>query len=102
MVQFFFNPFAKHDRTPIEFAVAPLDSAPRHPTTIAQDRAYLSKNGSPVATEKDAEEGKSLNKSASDSLSDTDSDPPLTIELLKASIEGESQASGHDVMYDRM
>lgn len=78
------NPFAKHDVSDFPDVYVPLADAHRHASVVAQHEEMPEKS--------DGEAGvrPSLNYSA------------YTIEGLRAEIESDLAASGHDAVYDRM
>jgi hypothetical protein len=94
----FFNPFRKHDQTTFHGVVIPLSSAPSH---ARPESPALEKKGSP----KEKPDDSSLDKAPSQENGSAASIPErshLTIESLRAEIESDVAASGHDTAYDRM
>ncbi|KAH3306740.1 hypothetical protein KXV87_008628 [Aspergillus fumigatus] len=93
----FFNPFRKHDQTTFHGVVIPLSSAPSH---ARPESPALEKKGSP----KEKPDDSSLDKAPSQENGSAASIPErshLTIESLRAEIESDVAASGHDTAYDR-
>lgn len=80
-MSFFVNPFRKHDVADFPDVLVPLQEAPRHPSVVRaydEDAAEKSEGGRPGL-----EYG------------------PYTIEGLKAEIDQDIAASGHNTIYDR-
>ena len=87
------NPFKKHDVSEFEGVFQPLSEARRHPSVVAaHDAALGTKNGLPI--ENDSE--KAMGEAEYDQYS------AYTIEGLRAEIDSDIAASGHDTIYDRM
>ncbi len=82
----FMNPFKKHDVSDFPDVYVPLADAHRHASVVAQHDEKLEKSSH------DGEAGPrpSLSYSA------------YTIEGLRAEIDTDLAASGHDLVYDRM
>lgn len=88
---FFVNPFRKHDVREFPDVLVPLRDAPRHPLVMQKyEEKGRTGTGSP---EKDPERYPTR---SSDEYS------PFTIENLKAEIEEDVAASGHNTTYDRV
>ncbi|GIJ99210.1 hypothetical protein Aspvir_001340 [Aspergillus viridinutans] len=93
----FFNPFLKHDKTTFHGVVIPISSAPSH---ARPESPALETKGSPNVK---ADEH-SLDKAPSQENGSAASIPErshLTIEALRAEIESDVAASGHNTAYDR-
>ena len=91
----FVNPFKKHDVSDFENIFIPLAQAQRSPSVIAAHDSKLgTKDGFPVA-DTDAEKG-------SEAAATTEAYSAYTIEGLRAEIDSDITASGHDTAYDRM
>lgn len=99
------SPFKRYKLEDFDSVYVPLDRAVRHPSVVAENqrRASIStlvddsaaEKGTPKErTEKDAVDG-------TDKTSDTGKPDALTIESLRAEIEADISASGHDSAYDR-
>ena len=89
----FVNPFKKHDVSDFENVFVPLAQAERSPSVIAAHDSKLgTKDGLPITDEKDSEVGAVSNEAYS----------AYTIEGLRAEIDSDVAASGHDTAYDRM
>ena len=86
---FFVNPFKKHDVSEFEGVLIPLEDAQRHPSVVAaHDEKLGTVNGVPK-DEKGAEAGEDLSAYSA-----------YTIEGLRAEIDSDVAASGHDTSYD--
>ena len=86
----FMNPFHKHDVHEFEGVYEPFEAARRHPSVVAANEEKLgTKDGLPDV-ESDSKEGET---------------PPAyssqTLEALRAEIDSDIAASGHDSIYDR-
>lgn len=86
----FLNPFAKHDVSDFPDVYVPLADAHRHASVVAQHEDKSEKSGSRDGPGGEAGSRPSLNYSA------------YTVEGLRAEIESDLAASGHDAVYDRM
>ncbi len=87
----FVNPFRKHDVLDFPDVLIPLHRAQRHPSVVAgYDQSEKVDDG------KGLEAGHAQRKSSED-----DASRGLTIEALRAEIDQDLAASGHDTMYDR-
>ena len=84
------NPFAKHDVADFTDVYVPLADAHRNASVVAQHEEKLEKSHSPDGSGGEAGRKASHNYSA------------YTIEGLRAEIESDVAASGHDAVYDRM
>ena len=91
------NPFRRNDRESYPEVVIPLARAASPPETNPSDEKL------PVPNEKN-EETKSLDKSSAEEngAASLCKYGELTIEALRAEVEADSVASGHDTSYDRM
>ena len=99
------NPFKKHDVSEFENVYVPFAEAQRHKTVLAQhndlqERGIVEDNGEmkkeatdAASNEKDVEAG---------SLREVNFYSPNSIEGLRAEINEDVAASGHDSIYDRM
>ena len=83
----FLNPFAKHDVSEFEGVYKPFEEAQRHPSVVAANEERFS-------VKDDVEKH---SKSSSDTPYTAN-----TLEALKAEIDADIAASGHDSIYDRM
>ena len=83
------NPFKKHDVSEFEGVFQPLSEARRHPSVVAAHSAVPGTKDE-YPSEKTVEEGESDQYSAN------------TMEALRAEIDTDIAASGHDTIYDRM
>ncbi|PGH04013.1 hypothetical protein AJ80_08597 [Polytolypa hystricis UAMH7299] len=81
----FINPFGKHDEKVFDVLI-PLADAPRRQSTGESDKDKLDRTGS-------AEKGSSPPSESSYS--------GMTLEALRAEVENDLAASGHDTVYDR-
>lgn len=92
----FLNPFKKYDLIDFEEVVVPLSDAPRHPKVIAENkrRASLasSANDSTLNNQSTIEKANPADRNSHDAW---------TVEKLRAEIEEDLAASGHDSAYDR-
>ena len=90
---YFVNPFKRHDVSDFENVFVPLAQAHRSPSVIAAHDSKLgTKDGLPVTNEKDSEAAVVTSEGYS----------AYTIEGLRAEIDSDLAASGHDTAYDRM
>lgn len=89
---FWVNPFTKNDHTNFPGVVIPLSEARR--ASVAPPAG----NEDPGADEKNLDKVGSAENGAA-SLPETH---PMTIEALRAEVESDIAASGHDTVYDRM
>lgn len=92
---FFMNPFRKHDVSDFEGVYVPLANSQRHHSVIA---AHNDRKGS--LTE-DISDEKNDEKNIESPPSPDNSYSANTIEGLRAEIELDLSASGHDTSYDR-
>ncbi|KAI9874212.1 MAG: hypothetical protein M1823_007738, partial [Watsoniomyces obsoletus] len=87
----FLNPFKKYDVDDFPSVLVPLAKAPRHPSVIAENKRRASRASNDSAA--NAEKGeKSVDGSE---IAD------FTVEQLKAEVEEDIIASGHNSAYDR-
>lgn len=84
----FMNPFAKHDVSEFPGVYVPLADAHRHASVVAKHEGNGEKSS--ISEAPGGEAGPGQNYS------------PYTIEGLRAEIESDLVASGHDAAYDRM
>ena len=84
----FLNPFRKHDVSDFEGVFVPLEDSERHPSVVAANSEKL---GSKRLSDEKESGGQELNKNYNAS----------TIEALRAEIDLDLAASGHDSAYDR-
>ena len=93
------NPFKKHDVSEFEGVYVPLANAPRHPSVVA---AHEAKFG-PVSG-KSGDHFGDLSYDNGVEAGDISVNPynAYTIEGLRAEIDSDIAASGHDTAYDRM
>lgn len=87
----FFNPFMKHDVSDFPDVYVPLDQAQRHPSVVTAQDEKLGTNDLPPSDYKEVEAGKKSEVNYG----------PTTLEGLRAEIENDVAASGHDSAYDR-
>ncbi|KAL9609857.1 MAG: hypothetical protein Q9167_005401 [Letrouitia subvulpina] len=81
----FLNPFRKHDVSDFEGVFVPLENAQRHPSVVAANEKKFG--------DKDFSDEKAAESPPSYSA--------VTIESLRAEIDLDLAASGHDTAYDR-
>jgi hypothetical protein len=87
----FLNPFRKYDVDDFPSVIVPLAKAPRHPSVIAENKRRASRAS--IDSAANAEKGeKSVDGSET---------AEFTVEQLKAEVEEDIVASGHDSAYDR-
>lgn len=89
----FMNPFAKHDVSEFPGVYVPLAHAERHPSVVAAHEDMKKEGIIPARDEKHLE--------GSGTGSDTDDYSAFTLESLRAEIDRDLAASGHDSAYDR-
>jgi hypothetical protein len=98
------NPFKKYDLDDFPDVFVPLANAPRHPSVIAENRRRSSiaatLKGDAPTHEKTLNGKGGLTKPDSKDNPGSD-DEPFTLEQLRAEIEADIAASGHDTAYDR-
>lgn len=98
----FLNPFKSYDLTDFHGVVVPLSAAPpRHPSVIAENKRRAS-----IASTQDKStlhRQSTTEKGTLDKADTEDSSTPggLTIQSLRAEVEADIAASGHDSTYDR-
>ena len=97
----FYNPFTRKEQSNFPGVVVPLANAPeRSPSPLQSDSEI---KPSPDEKPNDKPDEKSLDRSdRSENGVGPVPDGPLTIEGLKAEVEEDIAASGHDSAYDRM
>lgn len=88
---FFMNPFRKHDVSDFEGVYVPLANSQRHHSVVAAHNDRKNSLTKDVSDEKNIESPSSPDNSYS----------AYTIEGLRAEIELDLSASGHDTSYDR-
>jgi hypothetical protein len=81
-MSFFINPFKKHDVSEFPGVYVPMADAKRHPSVVAANERKLSMVDSNI-------EGNGYYFR-------------FTIEALRAEVDSDIAASGHDTAYDRM
>ena len=87
---FFMNPFHKHDVSEFEGVYQPFGEARRHPSVVAaNDERFGTKDGK-ADVESDSKEGDGEGAYSA-----------YTLEGLRAEIDTDIAASGHDSIYDR-
>ncbi|KAF2162380.1 hypothetical protein M409DRAFT_69256 [Zasmidium cellare ATCC 36951] len=93
----FLNPFAKHDASEFPNVLIPLDQAVRHHsvTTLNNERK------SSVDTSADKEKAEHSPPPVYPEATAPDGQPRLTLESLRAEIEDDLAAAGHDSAYDK-
>ena len=90
------NPFKKHDVSDFEDVYVPLADARRHPSVVAAHDEKLGTIDGRTSDGARAEKDGQLGIQAGDVYS------AYTIEGLRAEIDADIAASGHDTAYDRM
>ena len=98
---YFLNPFAKHDVSEFPGVFQPLSEAHRNPSVVA---AHEAKFGKEDSSDKDVEDGKLDISKESSSLGvskGVNQYSAYTVEGLKAEIDADLAAFGHDTVYDR-
>jgi hypothetical protein len=85
----FLNPFKKYDLEDFSGVVVPLNVAPRHPSVVAENNRRLS-------TASTLETGESVTEKSA-----TNTNGGLTIASLRAEVDADISASGHNSAYDR-
>ncbi|MCJ1311079.1 hypothetical protein MMC25_004749 [Agyrium rufum] len=94
---YFLNPFAKHDVSEFEGVYIPLSEAHRHASVIAKhDEKHGTTDG--VVTGKPGEPSKAAEAGEEYDLAQYSA---YTVEGLRAEIDADIAASGHDTAYDR-
>lgn len=97
----FYNPFTRKEQSNFPGVVVPLANAPERSPSPLQSDSEIKPSPDEKPNEKPDE--KSLDRSdRSENGVGPIPDGPLTIEGLKAEVEGDIAASGHDSAYDRM
>ena len=91
-MSFFMNPFKKHDVSEFENVYVPFENANRHPSVVATHNVKFG-SASGNMPNNDEIDGRP---------SPTYSESAYTIEGLRAEVDGDIAASGHDTAYDRM
>lgn len=90
------NPFKKHDVSDFEDVYVPLADAQRHPSVVTAHHEKLGaidgRTSDHARAEKDGELGIQVGSTYG----------ATTIEGLRAEIDSDIAASGHDTAYDRM
>lgn len=93
----FLNPFKKYDLTDFHDVVVPLADAPRHPSVVAENKRRASVastlNATTLNSQNVVEKGDSKDSASTDDM--------LTVATLRAEVEADIAASGHDSIYDR-
>ena len=100
----FMNPFKKHDVSEFENVYVPLSEAHRHKSvavqhndlkngTVIQEDGLVKRDPATASDQLDVEAGSSREVNACSAY---------TIEGLRAEIDSDIAASGHDTIYDRM
>ena len=93
------NPFKKHDVSEFEGVYVPLANAPRHPSVVAAHEAkFGSVSGKPVDHVGHLGHDNGI-ETAEISINPYNA---YTVEGLRAEIDSDIAASGHDTAYDRM
>lgn len=93
----FLNPFKKYDLEDFSGVWVPLAEAPpRHASVVAENKRRASLVAS-ITT--DSEKG--LTKKDTNRSTGSDDDATLTLESLRAEVDEDLVASGHDSVYDR-
>ncbi|KAF7191247.1 MFS siderochrome iron transporter 1 [Pseudocercospora fuligena] len=97
----FLNPFAKHDASEFEGVLVPMEQA-RHnsvsePDFIPGRRSSVASNAK-VSSEKDPEKGSEQDMPT---YAGEQAGPVLTLESLRAEVESDLAAGGHDTAYDK-
>ncbi|MCJ1224687.1 hypothetical protein MMC12_001332 [Toensbergia leucococca] len=90
-MSFFMNPFKKHDVSEFENVYVPFENANRHPSVVATHNVKFG-SASGNMPNNDEIDGRP---------SPTYSESAYTIEGLRAEVDGDIAASGHDTAYDR-
>ena len=91
------NPFKKHDVSEFEGVFQPLGESQRHPSVLAaHDQAHGTQDGLPVKDKDNGDNGKDVERASS-----VNQYSAYTIEGLRAEIDSDIAASGHDTIYDR-
>lgn len=99
------NPFKKYDVDDFPDVYVPLSNATRHPSVVAEYRRRSSlaatlSGQEPVESKlSDKEDGLGLQKSETVDVGSLN--PVFTLEQLRAEVEADVAASGHDTVYDR-
>lgn len=97
----FYNPFTRKEQSNFPGVVVPLANAPERSPSPLQSDSEIKPSPDEKPNEKPDE--KSLDRSdRSENGVGPIPDGPLTIEGLKAEVEEDIAASGHDSAYDRM
>jgi hypothetical protein len=84
------NPFAKHDVSEYPGVLIPMAQARRHSSIVSEKSTKSAEAGEPAADD-----------ASSSSSTGGQAPMPLTIESLRAEIEDDLAAGGHDTAYDR-
>ena len=84
------NPFHKHDISEFEGVYEPFGRGARHPSVVEDHEKRFGEKSSVADVESDSKEGHDGPYSA------------YTLEGLRAEIDSDIAASGHDSIYDRM
>ena len=89
------NPFKKHDVSDFEGVYVPLANARRHPSVVAAHDEKFGTTDYRISDGARAEKDGELGIQAAGAYS------AYTIEGLRAEIDADIAASGHDTVYDR-
>lgn len=97
-------PFKKYKLEDFDSVIIPLGSAQRHPSVVAENRRRASArtlvNEAEKGQGKPGSDNGSFDKEKSRRETDSD-DAILTLESLRAEVDADVSASGHDSAYDR-
>ncbi|KAG9792332.1 MFS general substrate transporter, partial [Aureobasidium melanogenum] len=94
----FLNPFKSYDLVDFEEVVVPLSDAPRHPSVLAANKRRNSIASSANDSTVNNQQTETAEKGAAGDGRRKDG---WTVEALRAEIEADVAASGHDSAYDR-